>query len=337
MLKKVIIGLALMFVLSTAGLMLFFPLDSFVQEKIGSALGPDISTGHLKIGWTAVVAENIGVRTPEGSGFLFVKKVTIRPYLWSLLRKKFDIKEIDMDSPALTVRRTKNGKWLLPVFKKKDDKKQAVEFILKAIKVNNGTIIFQDAMKGFNIDLSNVRIEAKSSLSILQPGKTTIDASAKLPNSGSAAIKSEGNIFDTTFTGNLSIKDMDMTLLKPYMKGDVKVKKGRLDLDSKFSIDKGDVKAPSMLRLRNMDIETKGVLMGVSAPLVMDLIKKKDTIEVSFYVWGRWNNLQNNLKEAFKKKVFDELGRTITSPVEEAGKSLEDVVKGIGELLPSLK
>ncbi|MBI5213173.1 MAG: DUF748 domain-containing protein, partial [Nitrospirae bacterium] len=247
MLKKIMIGLALILVLSITGLILFFPLDSFVKEKIGSALGPDISIGYLKIGWTAVVADDIGVKTPEGSDFLFVKKVTIRPYLWSLLRKKFDIKEIDMDSPALTVRRTKNGKWLLPVFKKKDDKKQAVEFIVKAIKVNNGTITFQDGMKGFDIDLSNVRIEAKSSLSILQPGKTTIDASAKLPNNGNAAIKFEGNIFDAIFTGNLSIKDMDITLLKPYMKGDVKVKKGRLNLDSKFSIDKGYVKAPSVL------------------------------------------------------------------------------------------
>ncbi len=330
MLKKLIIGLALILVLSITGLILFFPLDSFVNEKIGRALGPDISIRHLKIGWTAIVAEDIGVRTPEGSDFLFVKKVTIRPYLWSLLRKKFDIKEIDMDSPVLALRKTENGKWLLPLIKKKEDKKRAVEFIVKAIKVNKGTIVLKDDTKGFNIDLSNVRIEAKSSLSILQPGKTTIDASATLPDNGSAAIKSEGNIFDAAFTGNLFIKDMDITLFKPFMKGDVKVKKGRLDLDSNFSIDKGYVKAPSVLKIRNMDIETKGVLMGVSAPLVIDLIKKKDTVEVNFNVWGKWNNLQNNLKEAFKKKVFDELGRTITSPVE-------DVLKGIGGLLPALK
>ncbi|HAK89435.1 MAG: hypothetical protein A2077_06240 [Nitrospirae bacterium GWC2_46_6] len=330
MLKKVIIGLALILVLSIAGLILFFPLDSFVKEKIGAALGPDVSVGHLKIGWTAVVADDIGVKTPEGSDFLTVKKITIRPYFWSLLRKKLDIKEIEMDSPILALRKTKNGKWLLPVFKKKEDKKQAVEFIVKTIKVNNGTILFKDDIKGFNIDLTNVRIEAKSSQSILRPGKTAIDASAKLPNNGSAAIKSEGNIFDAAFTGNLSIKDMDMTLLKPYMKGDVKVKKGRLNLDSNFSVDRGYVKAPSVLKIRNMDIETKGVLMGVSAPLVIDLIKKKDTVEVGFHVWGKWNNLQNNLKEAFKKKVFDELGRAITSPVE-------DVLTGIGGLLPAIK
>jgi hypothetical protein len=47
-------------------------------------------------------------------------------------------------------------------------------------------------------------------------------------------------------------------------------------------------------------------------------------------MWGRWNNLEHDLKESFQRKFFKELGRTVTSPLEEA-------VKGIGSLLPTKK
>jgi hypothetical protein len=108
-------------------------------------------------------------------------------------------------------------------------------------------------------------------------------------------------------------------------------------LDSNFSIDKGYVKAPSLLRARDIDIETRGFLMGVGAPFVIELVKKKGEIVLNFNIWGKWNNLQHDLKESFKRKVSEELGKTITSPLQEATKPLEDVIKGIGGILPAIK
>ncbi len=337
MLKKVILGITVILILSIAGLILFFPLDSFVKERIDKALGPGISIKNLKIGWNAIVADDILVKTLAGTDFLQIKELRLKPYLWALLRKKFDIKEIEMDSPRLVIKRTKSGKWLFPEFKKKEGEKRSVELIIKTFKVNNGNVIIEDDIKGFNLNLTDVDIDVKSSMSLLQPGKTAIDASAKLPNGGKALVKSEGKMPDADFKGNLSIKGMDITLLRPYMKGDVRVKKGRLNLDSNFILDKGYVKAPSLLRIRDMDIEARGFLMGISAPLVMDLIKKKGEIAVNFNIWGKWNNLQNDLKDSFKRKVSEELGRTITSPLEQATKPLQDVLKDVGGLLPAIK
>jgi hypothetical protein len=277
------------------------------------------------------------IKTPAGTDFLQIKELRLKPYLWALLRKKFDIKEIEMDSPRLVIKRTKSGKWLFPEFKKKEGEKRSVELIIKTFKVNNGNVIIEDDIKGFNLNLTDVDIDVKSSMSLLQPGKTAIDASAKLPNGGKALVKSEGKMPDADFKGNLSIKGMDITLLRPYMKGDVRVKKGRLNLDSNFILDKGYVKAPSLLRIRDMDIEARGFLMGISAPLVMDLVKKKGEIAVNFNIWGKWNNLQHDLKDSFKRKVSEELGRTITSPLEQATKPLQDVLKDVGGLLPAIK
>ncbi|MDI6743849.1 MAG: hypothetical protein QMD07_00575 [Thermodesulfovibrionales bacterium] len=54
------------------------------------------------------------------------------------------------------------------------------------------------------------------------------------------------------------------------------------------------------------------------------------TGKTSFNVWGKWDNLQNDLKESFQKEVFAGIGRKVTSPIEDA-------VKGIINLLPSKK
>ncbi len=337
MIKKIILGIAIILLLSIAGLILFFPLDSFVKERVDKALGPDISIKNLKIGWSSIAADDILVKTPAGTDFLSIKHLRLKPYLWGLLRKKLDIKEIEMDSPLLVIKRTKGGRWLFPELKKREDGKSSVELIVKTFRVNNGNVIIEDDLKGFNLNLTDVAIDMKSSISLRQSGKTNINASAKLPNAGRAILKSEGNMLGVNFKGILSIKDMDMTLLRPYMKSDVKVKRGRLNLDSNFSLDKGYVKFPSMLRLRDMDIETRGLLMGISAPLVIELIKKKGEIALSFNVWGKWNDLQHDLKESFKKKVSEELGRAIASPLQEAAKPLEDVMKGIGGLLHGVK
>jgi hypothetical protein len=337
MLKKVIFGITVILILSIAGFILFFPLDSFVKGRIDKALGPIISIKNLKIGWNAIVADDILVKTPSGTDFLEIKQLRLKPYLWTLLRKKFDIKEIEMESPRLVIKRTKGGKWLFPEFKKKEGEKPAVELVVKAFKVSNGNVIIEDDLKGFNMKLTDVAVTMKSGISLFQSGKTTITASAKFPDTGNASLKSEGNISEGKFKGTLTIMDLNMTVLRPYMKGDVVVKKGRLNLDSNFDFDKGYVKAPSLLRIRDMDIETRGFLMGIGAPIVIELVKKKGEIVLNFNIWGKWNNLQHDMKESFKRKVSEELGRTITSPLEQATKPLQDVLKDVGGLLPTIK
>lgn len=337
MLKKVILGITVILILSIAGLIVFFPLDSFVKERIDKALGPDISIKNLEIGWNAIVADDILVKTPSGTNFLKIKQLRLKPYLWALLRKKFDIKEIEMDSPHLVIKRTKDGKWLFPEFKKKEGGKPAVELVVKAFKASNGNVIIEDDLKGFNMKLMDVAVTMKSGISLFQSGKTTITASARFPDAGNALLKSEGNISEGKFKGTLTIRDLNMTVLRPYMQGDVRVKRGKLNLDSNFDLDKGYVNAPSLLRIRDMDIETRGFLMGVAAPLVIELVKKKGEIVLKFNVWGKWNNLQNDLKESFKRKVSEELGRAIISHPEQVTKPLQDVLKDVSGLLPAIK
>ena len=337
MLKKLILGIIIIVFLSIGGLVLFFPLDSFIKKKIEESAGPYISFSTLKIGWNSIKADNVLIKTPAGTDFLKIKQLRLKPSFLGLLRKKLEIKGIELDSPELTIKKAKNGKWVLPEFnrrsaeaEKKKGEGSAMEVIVRSVRVDRGAILFADEVQGARFDLTDVAIDMSSRLSFFSAGKASINASAKVLPSGKISINSKGSMATGNFKGTLSIKDINMILLKPYIKGDVEVKKGRLNLDSNVSLDKGNVTAPSHLNVRGLDIEAKGAIMGVSAPLVIELIKKKGEIDLDFNIWGKYDNLRNDLKESFQKKVLAEVGRTVTSPVE-------DVMKEIRSLLPGKK
>jgi uncharacterized protein YhdP len=330
MAKKIALGLIIIFFLLTTVFILFFPFDSFVKERVDNALGPDISIKNLKIRWSKITADDICVKTPAGTDFLRIKHIELKPYILGLLRKKLEIKEINMDSPALIIKKTKKNKWLLPDFNKKKDGNPSIKLLIKTLKVNNGSISFADETKGSKFMLTETVIDMESSASIFESGRTSFAASANVLPAGRVSLRSEGNAESGIFKSTLSIKELYMVLLKPYMKSDVQVTRGKLNLDSNINLEKEYVKAPSILKIKDIDTDTKGVIMGISAPLVIELAKKKGEIVVSFNVWGKWDNLHSNLKESFQKEVFAGIGRTVTSPLEE-------VAKGIRNLLPGKK
>lgn len=330
MVRRIILYLAVTVIVLIVAFVLFFPLDSFVKGKIHDALGPDVSIKNFKIRWSSIDIEDIVVKTPYETEFLKIKNIKLKPYLLGFLFKRLEIKSVELEAPSLVIKRTKTGKWILPEIKKNKEEGGTFDLVIKSIKVNGGNVLFEDDLRGFKMDFTNIAIDIKSEISLFQSGKTVIEASAQMPDNGRISINSEGNIRDNNFSGVLSVRDLNMILLRPYMKGDVKVKKGRLNLDSKFTLHKGDVKAPSNLKIKDIDMETKGAIMGISAPLVMEVVKKKGELILDFNMWGRWNNMEHDLKESFQRKFFKELGRTVTSPLEEA-------VKGIGSLLPTKK
>lgn len=325
--KKVIIGLASFFILSILSFFIFFPFDSFIKEKIEQTLGPAVSIKKIKIRWNSITGQDIIIKTPSGTEFLTIKELKLKLYFLALLRKEFEIKEIQMNSPVLFLIKNKKGKWLLPVFKEENQNSHS-QLSIKEFKVTKGTVIIHDEIKGSFIKLENVDITIKQSFSLFRTGNTIIRAFAKC-NGGPITLISEGKSSKKQFNGTLTIKDLNIKVLRPYIKGDVIIKKGLLSLDSNFSINKGYVKAPSILKAKGIEIEPKGFLMGISAPLLIELLKKEKEIVLPFNIWGRWDNLQTDLEESIKRKVSEEVGKTITSPFRIITKPLKDLFKKI--------
>lgn len=324
--KKIIISILLVFIILIIGILVFFPFDAVIKEKIEKSLGSNVSIKKLKIKWNNIYAEDILIKKDSGEEFLTVKELKIKLYFLALLKKQFEIKEIQMDSPSLFLNRNKKGEWQIPSIKE-GSKKEPLYLVIKESKLIDGTVTIQDELKGFYIKLTNVHITMKSNISLFKSGNTVITGFAKCTEGGDIMLKSVGNFTDEQFNGTLSIKDLNIRVLKPYIKGDLTVKKGFISLDSEFSINKGYVKAPSILKAKGVEIESKGFLMGISAPLLIELLKKKEEIVLPFNIWGRWDNLQNDLENVIKKRVSEEVGKTVTSPLKTITKPLTDIFK----------
>ncbi len=326
--KRVIIGILLMIAISIIAIYFFFPFDTIVKEKLEQSLGKNVSIEKINVKWNYIYASGISVKTAPELEFLKIKELKVKLYFLPLLRKQLEIKEIQAESPHLYLIKNKKGQWQLPsLFSSADTQKSSINLAVKELKSISGVVIIQDEVKGSYIKLTDVNVSIKSNNSILQTGNTLIYASAQISDGGSLTINSEGTFPHQQLKGTLNIKDLNIKVLRPYMSGDVKVKRGMISLDSDFSINNGYVKAPFVLKAKQVEIESKGFLMGVSAPLLIELLKKKEEIVLPFNIWGQWDNLQNDLESVIKKQITEEVGKTITSPLKTITKPLTGVIK----------
>lgn len=326
--KRVIIGIFLIIVISIIAIYFFFPFDTIVKEKIEQSLGQNVSIERVNVKWNYLEASDISVKTTSGGEFLKIKELKVKLYFFPLLRKQVEIKEIRMESPHLYLIKNKKGQWQLPsIFISADTQKNSIKLSVKELKSIRGVVILQDEVKRSYIKLTDVNVSIKSNNSIFQTGNTLIYASAQFSDGGNLKINSQGTYPQQQLRGTLNIKDLNIKILRPYLSGDVKVKRGIISLDSDFSINNGYVKAPSVLKAKQVEIESKGLLMGIAAPLLIELLKKKEEVVVPFNFWGQWDNLQNDLESAIKKQITQEVGKTITSPLKTITRPLSGILK----------
>ncbi len=326
--KKIIrisAGALITAVVAALVLYMILPLESYVISTMEKATDNAVSAGSVKIRWNMVSADDVIIKTRDGSEFFRASRMRVGLSFISLLKRNVDIKYIEADNMQLNLKRSRDGKWVWPEFKSSGS--SSPSFSIRGLDVSNSTINIDDRLKGARLVLSNVQIDIHRTNPVFSPSKIKYSASAAINPSGSVNIAGQGDVAGNAYNGTFVMKDVDINLIKPYMQGRSKVKKGLLSMESDVAFENGHVKAPSKIKLRNFDLEKGDVLMGVAGPLIVEMLKKDGEINISFSVWGRWNSLQNDLSEAFHKKILEETGRTITSPVES-------VIKGIERLLP---
>lgn len=329
--RKLIPIIFLILVLSTLLIYFLFPFDRLIKEKIEQSLGDSVSVERLKIRWNHIDAYGVSVKTTSGSEFARIKEIKIKIYFLALLRKEVELKEIHLKQPNFYLLRQKNGKWQLPSLpvKSEPSKESTLKLSIKELDAVGGILTLKDEVKNSQITLNELNFQIKSKNSIFQSSITSISLSANLTEGGSVNLKTDLSLPDDIVKGTIKIKDLNIDVLKPYVKGDVKIKKGIIDFDSNFTVDRGYVKAPSTVRAKNIEIEPKGFLMGISAPLLIELLKNKEEIVLSFNIWGRWNNLQNDLESVIKKQITEQLGKKVTSPIQSATKPLTDIIRKV--------
>lgn len=319
---KIILTFILLIILLIFALLIFFPFETFIKKKIEDSFGKNVLIKKLKIKFNNVYAEDIFMKDTMGEDFLRVKEIKIKLNFFFLLKKELQIDEIKLDHPHLVLRKNKKALWQLPILKK-SEQKDILSLSIKKFIVNSGEIRIKDELRGFYADLvdANFVMEKYSS----QSEKTKIIAEGKFTEGGNVKLKAEGNLKEGKIIGTLAVSDFNIKLIKPYIKGDLKIKRGYLNFNSDFIINKGYIKAPSILKAKNVEIEPKDFLMGISAPLLIKLLQKHNEIEISFNIWGRWDSIQTDLEKKIKDRASEKLGKTMTSPVRILTKPLEKI------------
>lgn len=325
MTKKLLPVVFAILILLVIGFVLISNFESLIKQQISKALDSKVLIKELKIGLSGVYAKDVLVRTNEHV-FSQIKEVKLKPYLFSLLNKKVDIKSITLSNPSVTLIHTKEGHWLLPEFQSKSQK-SSIDLILKSFSVKDGSIFIKDEPKNFSIELFDINITMESKESLFKSGEGIINASAKIKDGGEIFLSSKGDFSTKIFKGSFILKDLNMSTVKPLLKGQTQIKKGKLSLNSNFTLNSYYIKAPCQLIIRQLEIESKGTLMGVAAPLIIELLEKKGEIVLNFNVWGHISNPQTDLEESLKRKITEELGETVISPFKALTKPFQSLIK----------
>ncbi|MGD0228729.1 MAG: DUF748 domain-containing protein [Syntrophorhabdales bacterium] len=143
-------------------------------------------------------------------------------------------------------------------------------------------------------------------------------------------------------TGRLTLRGLDIFLLKPYLKkeGQAEVVGGTLDMDMDLTIRGRTIHAPTHVVIRNLQLApgrgAGGKLLGVPRSLVVKLLQtSNNSIPLDFVVEGNVDNPLFKLRESFVRGLTFAVSRKLGLGVVEAGEGVvtkgERALRGLGK------
>lgn len=313
-----------------------------LKGKVEQALGPEAEIGEIRLGLSSVEVVKLRLKAPAGwpaPDALRAERIRIAPDLLALLSAKVSISGIVVEGGYVSALRSADGKLrVVPsLLEKKEDKKDAgkgPEVGIGAIELKDGVMEFFDAtvrkpahkirLEQLQAKVTELRLpdlKAKSNLhldgvlkGVRSDGKILIDGWMVFANKDS-------EIRNT-------LRGVDLIALRPYLLKATEggVKKGTLDLDLRSTIKANHLRAPGMLTLNGLELESGGTFMGMPRAAVVGLMKgKNDRITVKFTLDGNLDDPNFKLNEGFSTRVASSLGDVV-------GVSLEGIAKGAGSV-----
>ncbi|WP_297209745.1 MULTISPECIES: DUF748 domain-containing protein [Thermodesulfovibrio] len=323
--KKIVIFLSL-FIIILLAVILFaneYIIDNFIRDRIEKKLGPSVKIGKLFLCVDSLCAENVKIYSMEGDNFLDVSVIKIKPYLLSLLKGNFQIKEISFKNPKLTLKRDRNKRW--HIAKLKGDETKSPSYLpVETLRITEGEIEIIDELKGAKTKFNSLELELNNDL---ENKNLSIKANAKVEKGGSIEFNSKGNYIAEYFEGTLKVTELPIKTVMPYINTDLKISSGTMSFQSNFTIKNGYINAPSFLKARNVEIASKGFFMGIAGSVLIKILQKNNEVTVNFNIWGRWDNLHSDFKDSLKKKISEETERSISSPIKSIISPLKGIIK----------
>ncbi len=348
--------LAFIFIAGISVVLLIKHANRILKYELENILGKDFSVKEIKLTWGEVNASDVRFRNRDGREIFKTDNLIVNADFKGLLKKEYVLSNLSFVNPYLFIETDKKGN-IIDIFPQKEKKatqKPIPPFLIKKIKIINGSIDYLDGKVSRIPVLTKVRDIALESKEIMFPAEerfSSYSVAAGIPGTkGTGTLKSTGKIKLTTrdMDSVITVKNLDITDFKPYFqkKGDVNVTRGFLDLNMNVKISSRKIRAPGSATLRDLQFET-GRGMGnkfLSIPLsaLVSFMKKNDQISFDFLLEGDLDNPKFNLRENLIEKITiglaGKLGLSVTrigesivvfgaEGVKQVGKGL----KGVGE------
>ncbi len=345
--KNLIYGFlsVLVLLVAVAGLLLH-NANKIIKYELQQVLGRGFSVDDISLRWGQVRATDIRLVRPDSKEILTTKHLGVRANIIGLLKKENIISDVELDSPYLFLEVDKRGE-IVPFMpprnkapgKTKNRKKSpggdTKPFLIKKFRIEEGSLDYLDRkvspspaltrMREIRAELKNFSVPPDSRVSDYEvgaviPGKT---GKGKLTSKGSI------NLMTKDTKAKLSIRDLDITQLRPYYekKGDVEVTQGLLSLDAGITVRNRRIQSEGTITIKGLEFKTSGgTFLGMPLLGVTKMLKDNhDTITLDFTLEGDIDNPKFNITESLLQKLTLSLAKSLGMPIGSIGKSVFDL------------
>ena len=337
---KVLISLGVCLVLFTGAAIVGYRfLARTIQTRLLAALGPDAVMDGVEIGFRDVTIANLRIKGKGKGGPdpLSVERIIVTPSLRSLPTGQIRLSSIELERPIVAITLKANGKVEFPLplpapGAGEAGGKQGRQVAISQLRVHDARIDLTDLSvpdRPVRLRLEKVEAAVQQLAIPLAPGKSSLEFEGLLRGrQADGLVRLSGWVEPMTQDASVkaTLRSIDLTLLTPYLLKvqEVKVDRGRLDMDLDFQVGQRKVHAPGKATISDIQLSSAPGLvnsfMGLPRHGVLNLLKSRDgKIDLAFLVEGDLNDPRFKLQQSFVTAMA-------TGLAEQLGVS----VKGVG-------
>jgi Domain of Unknown Function (DUF748) len=228
-----------------------------------------------------------------------------------------------------------------------------VQVEVKNLRIAGGELLYLDgkiARRPYPVRLTDIALNADTLSLPPEDRYTTYQLSAQIPgNQSTGVLTSSGrtNLKTLDTNGRVSLRDLDLTTLKPYLvkQGYVDVSRGFLDLNLDLSIKKKMIYTPTHAVIKNLAFVTekglKDEFLGIPRSLIVkELETNNHQIVFDFILEGSLEDPKFNFRGSLVNRITIGLANSLGLSVIEAratviiqgGRGIRGIGKGVKNL-----
>lgn len=335
------IGVPLLVLLIVAVFLLIRNANVIIQHELEAFLGKGFSVERIGLHWGSVRAEGITLDRPDGKRAFSTERLSVTANFLNLIRRKNIISRVSLENPVILYEVDPGGR-MVPFIPDKKSEKQAKNkssessqsFLIKSFAVDGGSLDYLDrSVRGGPVKIPFRNIDLRVDDLVVPPSDSVSSYRLGAAVSGkgsSGTVNASGTLNPKTkdTKTKLMIKNLDVTLLKPYYqkKGDVDVTRGFVSVDADIVIKNSRIASSGKIILRELAFSDKGgTFLGLPLSAVMAMMKNsRGEIDLDFSIEGDLNNPKFNIANSIVEKLALSLAKTLGLPLESIGKSVFD-------------